>query len=379
VRLLQICTDFREGGIQRHVLGLSASLRGRGHCVFFAGTPGNWLNRSLDAAFLPLDLDAVAEQGGALPRRLLHVFKAAARLRAFLTRERIELIHAHESAPALVAGVATIGLSTPTLVTYHGAEPERVAQFGRIARVVARRVITTSHRGAADLCGPGGVPASKLRVIGLGVDAAPAVDEAVVRRLRDQLLGAGGQRLVVTVARLAHQKAIDVLIEVARRTRLRHDRIRFAVVGDGPLRDDVRRWASEAAVERHLTFIGHSERPHDFLAAADLFLLPSRWEALPIAIVEAFRAGLPVIATDAGGVRELVDDSVGKVVAIGDVEALTEQVSTICTNDALRARLGANALARAGEERFSPSYAHGIVERTYAEALGETLPGETRG
>ena len=378
MRLLQICTDFRAGGIQRHVLDLSASLRGRGHCVFFAGTPGNWLNQSLDAAFLSLDLDAVADPGGGLPRRLLHVFKAAARLRAFLTRERIELIHAHESAPALIAGVATIGLSTPALVTYHGAEPERVAQFGRIARVVARRVITPSHRGAADLCRLGGVPASKLRVIGLGVAAAPAVDEAVVRRLRDQLLGEGGQRLVVTVARLAHQKAIDVLIEVARRTAMRDDRIRFVVVGDGPLRDDVLRWASEAAVERHLTFIGHSERPHDFLAAADLFLLTSRWEGLPIAIVEAFRAGLPVIATDAGGVRELVDDSVGKVVAIGDAEALTEQVSTICTDDALRARLAANALARAGEERFSPSYVHGIFERTYAEALGETLPGETR-
>lgn len=379
MRLLQICTAFREGGIQRHVLGLSTSLRARGHYVVLAGTPGKWMNQSLDAAFLPLDLDAVSEHGGALPLRLLHVIKVAARLRTFIRRERIDLIHAHESAPALVAGIATIGLSKPTLVTYHGSEPERVAQFGRIARVVARRVITPSHRGADDLRRLGGVPASKLRVIGLGVEAAPAVDEAVVRRLRDQLLGERGQRLVVTVARLAHQKAIDVLIDVARRTTLRHDRIRFVVVGDGPLREDVRRWASEAAVERHLTFIGHSERPHDFLAAADLFLLPSRWEGLPIAIVEAFRAGLPVVATDAGGVHELVDDSVGKVVPIGDVEALTEQVSTICTDDALRARLAANALARAGEERFSPSYVHGIFERTYAEALGEMLPGETRG
>jgi glycosyltransferase involved in cell wall biosynthesis len=184
--------------------------------------------------------------------------------------------------------------------------------------------------------------------------------------------------LVVTVARLARQKAIDVLIEVVKRTTARHDYIRFAVVGDGPLREDVRRWAAEAGVGRYVTFTGYSDRPHEFLAAADLFLLPSRWEGLPITIVEAFRAGLPVVATDAGGVRELVDDAVGKVVAIGDVDALTQQVLAICEDDGLRARLAAGALVRGGEQRFSPSYVHGIFECTYAEVLGETLPDEVR-
>jgi glycosyltransferase involved in cell wall biosynthesis len=378
MRVLQIVTAFGPGGIQRHVLGLSASLRERGHYVFFAGARGTWLNESLDAAFLPLDLDGVAKEGGALARRLRNAVKAALRLRAFLRRERIELIHAHESAPALVAAIATIGMSTPTLVSYHGSEPERVAAFGRIARLAARRVITPSHRCAADLRRIGGVPASRLRIIGLGIEAGPAVDAVTVQRVRGQLLGDGGRRLVVTVARLAPQKAIDVLIEVAKRTTARHDYIRFAVVGDGPLREDVRRWAAEAGVGRYVTFTGYSDRPHEFLAAADLFLLPSRWEGLPITIVEAFRAGLPVVATDAGGVRELVDDAVGKVVAIGDVDALTQQVLAICEDDGLRARLAAGALARAGEQRFSPSYVHRIFECTYAEELGETLPDEVR-
>jgi glycosyltransferase involved in cell wall biosynthesis len=377
MRLVQICTAFRPGGIQRHVLLLAAWLRAQGHHVALAGTPGDWMNPNLDPGFLPLDLDGVAKEGGALARRLRNAGRAASRLRSFLRREGIELIHAHESAPALVARMATIGLSIPTVVTYHGSEPERIAAFGRIARVAARRVITPSHRGASDLQKLGGVDARKLRVIGLGVEAAPALDVATVQRLRQRLLGEGGRRLVVTVARLAHQKAIDVLVEVAKRTVARHDHIRFAVVGDGPQRDDARRWAAAAGIERHLTFVGYDDRPYEFLAAADLFLLPSRWEGLPITIVEAFRAGLPVVATDAGGVRELVDDAVGKLVAIGDVDALTQEVCRICEDDALRKRLGANALARSQEPRFSPSRIHRIFESTYAELLGRPPSDDT--
>jgi glycosyltransferase involved in cell wall biosynthesis len=152
MRVLQIVTAFGPGGIQRHVLGLSASLRERGHYVFLAGTRGTWLNESLDAAFLPLDLDGVAKEGGALARRLRNAVKAALRLRPFLRRERIELIHAHESAPALVAAIATIGMSTPTLVSYHGSEPERVAAFGRIARLAARCVIAPLSCAASAAC-----------------------------------------------------------------------------------------------------------------------------------------------------------------------------------------------------------------------------------
>ncbi|HEY2970737.1 MAG TPA: glycosyltransferase family 4 protein [Casimicrobiaceae bacterium] len=378
MRLLQICTAFRPGGIQRHVLGLSAWLREQGHHVTLAGSPGDWMNQSLDPGFLPLDLDGVAKEGGDLVRRLRNAVRAALRLRALLRPERVELIHAHESAPALVARLASIGLSIPTLVSYHGSEPERVAAFGRIARVAAWRVITPSQRSAHDLQRFGGVKAAKLQVIGLGVEAKPALDGAAVQRLRRQLLGEGGRRLVVTVARLAQQKGIDVLVEVARRTVARYDDIRFAVVGDGPLREDVRGWAAAAGIERHLTFIGYSDRPHEFLAAADLFLLTSRWEGLPLTVVEAFQAGLPVVATDAGGVREIVDDAVGKVVPIGDVDALTLQVCTICTDDELRARLAANALARAGEPRFSPSCMHRIFERTYAEALGRPFSSAMR-
>jgi glycosyltransferase involved in cell wall biosynthesis len=375
MRVLQVCTRFPAGGIQRHVLDLSASLRRRGHHVAFAGSPGVWLNEGLDPDFHPLDLHNVAAEGGPLPRRLWRAVKAAWALRRLLARERIELIHAHESAPALVAFLATLGRKIPILVTYHGSAPDRVAEFGRIARLGADLVVTPSYRSAEDLSRRGGVPAERLAVIGLGVEPKPPVSDSEVQRLRADLLGEGGRRLVLTVARLAHQKAPDVLVEVVRRAVARDPGLRFAVVGDGPQRDDARRWAAEAGVQPYLTFVGHSDAAQHYMAAADLFLLTSRWEALPITIVEAFREGLPVVTTDAGGVAELVDAAVGAVVPIGDVEALVEQVVRIGGDEALRGRLSQAARLRSHEDRFSPGYNHALIERAYAEALGAARGG----
>src|SRR6185369_5442166 len=187
--------------------------------------------------------------------------------------------------------------------------------------------------------------------------------------VRARHLGADGRRLVVTVARLAHQKGIDVLVEVARQIAARRADVRFVVVGDGPLRPDVEQWIALAGVERFVTLVGYDERPQEQLAAADLLLLTSRWEGLPVTIVEAFREGLPVVATDAGGVRELVDEKVGRVVAIGDAAALAGSIDMLCTDDALRSELSANARLRGGEQRFVPSYAHAALERVYAEEL----------
>ena len=206
-------------------------------------------------------------------------------------------------------------------------------------------------------------------MVGLGIEPRPPVDDATQQRVRSRHLGADGRRLVVTIARLAHQKGIDVLIDVARRIAQRREDVRFVVVGDGPLRADVERWIARAGVGRLMTLVGHDERPQNQLAAADLFVLTSRWEGLPVTIVEAFREGLPVVATDAGGVRELVDDTVGRVVAIGDAAALADSVDMLCTDDALRSELSANARLRGGEQRFVPSYAHAALERVYAEEL----------
>ncbi len=370
MRLLQMCTDFPPGGIQRHVLDLTSWLRDQGHYVALAGTPGLWMSEVIDRDFLPLDIQNVTDEGGTLPRRLAAAVKAAWKLRGFVRRERIALIHAHEGAPALVAWLAMLGRDIPVLVTFHGAEPGRVREFGRIARIAANLVITPSHNSARDLREDGGVSANRLKVIGLGVERKPAPSADEVAELRKTLLGEDGRQLVVTVARLAHQKGIDWLIEIVRCASATDPSLRFVIVGNGPQSADARRWAHEAGVDDHLAFAGHSDHAELYMAAADLFLLPSRWESLPITIVEAFRQGLPVVATDTGGVVELVDESVGRAAAIGDIDALTAHVLEITGDEQLRSRLSRAALSRSAEDRFSPPYIHAIFAQTYRRVIG---------
>ena len=145
------------------------------------------------------------------------------------------------------------------------------------------------------------------------------------------------------------------------------------MVGDGPQRDEARAWASEASIADKLTFAGHSDEAQAYLAASDIFFLPSRWESLPISIVEAFQRGLPVVATDTAGVEELVDETVGRLVPVGDVDAMVAALAELAGDAALRARLSDAALRRSHEDRFSPAHVHASFEQLYRDALGEAV------
>lgn len=373
-----MCTIFGVGGISRHVLNLSVWLRARGHRLFFAGTPGAWLNPTVEPGFLALRVEAASAAGGGLGARLASAARAAVDLRRWLSRNPVDVIHAHESAPAIVARLASIGLGIPIVVTYHGSAPDRVGQFAGLVRRCADRVVSVSHRSGDDLVVLGGLPREKLQVIGLGLTPAPAVDPARAEALRRQVLGEGGTILVVTVARLAEQKGIDVLIEVARRvTAIRPD-IHFSVVGDGPQDEIVQAWARDAGVASHVHFLGRSSEPELHLAAADLFLLTSRWEALPFTIAEAFQQGVPAIATDCGGVAELIDGSVGRVQPVGDVEGLAAAIVELAGDPELRAGMAAAALARGREDRFTHDFNNRQLEAAYQELAGTARRGRNR-
>ena len=380
LRILEMSTIFHVGGITRHVLALGDWLRARGHQVSFAGSPGAWLNPTLDPAFIALDIHGVSGERGdsGVLKRVGKLAATALALRRRLKAHPVDVIHAHESAPALVARLATVGLGVPIAVTYHGSAPERIGQFGAVVRRAADRVIAVSRRSAEDLATRGGVPRDKLQVVGLGLNAPPPVDPARVEALRREMLGEGGRLLVTTIARLAEQKGIDVLIEVARRVVAARPDIHFSVVGDGPLDGIAQGWAHDAGVADHVHFVGRSNQPELHLAAADVFLLTSRWEALPFTIAEAFQQGVPAIATDCGGVAELIDETVGRVLPIGDAEGLAAAILAVADDGDLRKRMAAAAVVRGGEDRFTHDFNNRQLEAAYQDLARTARRGRNR-
>lgn len=377
MRILQVCTSFFPGGIQKHVLQLGESLEQAGHRVFMAGASGTLQDEMAQFKFLDVDLSGVStdsfydDRTESIFERLFSVIKCALQLRRFIKENHVELIHAHESAPAVVAKLAAFFTGVPVVLTYHGSEPERVKMFGLIGRLTSKLVITPSHRCAEELRQQSGLSSAKLRVIELGMNPPPVIDAGEVEAVRNKLLSEEKNgKLVVIVARLVYQKGIDVLIEVVKQVSMVRCDIRFVLLGDGPLREQVKQWVTDAGVESFLHLEGHSDRPYLYMAAADVFLLTSRWEALPVAIAEAFQMGLPVVATDTGGVRELVSPKVGYVLPVGDIMGLADSVLDICGDESQCRSMSEEAYATSRQERFSIPHVHSRFECLYREVIG---------
>ncbi|WP_171238982.1 glycosyltransferase family 4 protein [Ruegeria sp. HKCCA5763] len=371
--VVQMCTYFAlGGGIQRHINDLSNSLMVQGHSVIKAGTPGELGETDDDSLFVPLQLDKVSDHKATgqmgLISRLSWLMRSTLTLRRILKQHKADLIHAHETAPLLTARLASFGLHIPIVMTYHGSSPNRLDSVALSCQRQADQVICPSQTVMQSLLERGVDPA-KSRVMLLGVKPNAPTDPQTVAALRQELLGPNGTHLVLSLSRLDHQKGLDAMIELLRRVRQDLPGLRVVVGGEGVLRGQVEAWSDEAGVSDIIRFPGVISDVSTYLAASDLYLLTSRWEALPISIVEAFRAGLPVIATDCGGVCELVDDSVGRLCAVDDLDALSDALQQLCTDQPEYNRLQKNALARGGEDRFSPTHVHAEFEQLYRKLV----------
>jgi glycosyltransferase involved in cell wall biosynthesis len=206
-----------------------------------------------------------------------------------------------------------------------------------------------------------GVPPAKLVVVRNGIrHREPRRGRAAVR----SGLGLGARdRVVLTVGRLAEQKGHRSLCRAVPAILERVPNARFLWAGDGPLEGELRALACRLGVDETVRFLGRRDDVPDLLGAADLFVLPSLFEGLPLAVLEAMAAGLPVVATRAGGTAEVVDDGVtGHLVPAGDVAALADAVA-----DLLRHPARARAWGRAGRARFEREFHAGRMARETAE------------
>ena len=260
-----------------------------------------------------------------------------------------DVVHAHGHQAGLFSVVAALGTGTPVVVSQHNAVlggrgprsvPSRVVQsfVARRAALVTGAssdlVAVARHHGARDArLAP--VPSPRVPAL-LGTEPLGVAE----RRARaTELLRATGAptdgALVLTISRVAPQKSLDVLVEAAARL---DTPVHWVVVGDGddallrPLRERARHFAAP------VHFIGAVADPTDWLRAAEVFVLPSRWEARALVVQEAMAAGVPVVASDTGGLHDLVDGA-GVLVPVGDTPGFARAVDSVLRDPELRGRL----------------------------------------
>ncbi len=283
----------------------------------------------------------------ALLRQLFYFAEAALLSRAVEGR-RIGHLHNHlADSSCSVALLASVMGSFTFSFTIHGSYIFFEAQRWRIDLKVKQAVFVvciSKFTRSQVMMFSSPSDWEKLRVVHCGVDPT---------RYKPRVHAGPGSRLLF-VGRLTPGKGVSLLLESVRRLESEPLDAVLTVVGDGDYRAELERLALELRISSRVTFLGYQSQTavRRLLAEADVFVLPSFAEGVPVSLMEAMAAGLPVVATAVGGVSELVEhERTGLVVPPGDVEALTAALERLILNADLR-----NELARAGRAKVEREF-----------------------
>lgn len=334
MRIAMVVPEMGSGGAEALVEQSARHLVAAGHDVLVVSS-GGWR-----ADALARDGVAVAEvpMRGRAPKDLVG---GLLRLRRVLRDHRPDVVHAHNVKAAGLVAVAMVGRRTPVLVTAHGFPPASYAPAARVLQRAADLVVAVSDDVADRLRAEG--MRRPVEVIENALVPLEVPDRGTAR----VELGLGAEdRVVLCLARMTEQKRQDLLIEALAD---RHD-LTLLIAGSGPTRERLEALAEErGGVAR---FLGDRDDAPRLIAAADVLVLPSDWEGLPVTLLEAMGAGLPVVASAVGGVATL--DGAVELVPPGSAAALGEAIDRVLADPvaAERLRAGARELLAA---RFDPT------------------------
>lgn len=327
LRVLRVINNLACGGAQRLLLQWAKECdRARYHTVVaaFAGGP---LADELAAAGVTVHI---------LPRRGRYDASLIGRLAKLLRAEKIELVHAQLFAAKLWARLAARRAGVPCVVSEHAIHPRtRRGLYPLVERRLARGTAgwTVDYPGLADyVAGRYGAPRERITVITPGVEYA----RLPARRSRAEIragLGVPEEAIMALgLGRLAEQKGFRELFAMAGAMpdnggRLPAGALRIVVSGDGPLRAELLALGARPEMDGRVRVVGADWPVGELLAAADVLVLPSQWEGLPLAVLEAAAVGLPVVACDLPGLHALAGEWAGLTLVQDARRIFTELLS----------------------------------------------------
>ncbi len=349
-RVLQLIASSRGGGAV-HVRDLTFGLQAQGFsvCVAMPEDDGNVRRDELESQAVPFHRVDIAE--GFSGRALWRIRELAS---------GADLLHVHGARAALFGRLvaASLGQQRPrTLFTVHGFAAPHYPWIKRKALLLIERIlarvtdawICVSQAERDSLIASRAADPRRTTVIHNGIDVtrfAP-LEEACQSARHTLGLDPTGY-VVVTVCRLYRPRDLGTLLQAFRLSVDRGLRGQLLIVGEGPLRPDIERHVASLKLGGIVRLLGMRRDVPLLLSAADCFVLSSRgWEGLPLTVLEAMAAGLPVIASDVGGTKEaVVEGETGHLFAPGDFGALASRLQELAAN-----RSRGHELGLAGRQR----------------------------
>lgn len=368
--------ELKIGGAEQQLLEL---VRGIDKSRFHPIVAPLYPDGALDAEFRSIDGVEVVD----LHRRGKYDPSPLWRLASLLRTRRVHIVQPFLTPSTFFGLLPALLVGTPVTIVTERCGIRRVRGGGyKLYRTVedqlsrfADAIIPNSASGR-ELLIERGLSPEKTRVIynGINRDRLRA-DRGTIAEIRERTGTPKGGQVVGILASLTPAKGHDVLLRAAARLAGGRPELRWAIVGDGPLRSDLEALATGLSLEGRVTFFGNQRNVADFLAAFDLLVSSSRDnEGCSNSILEAMALGVPVVATDVGGNRELVRDrTTGYLTPVGDHKALAAVIESALTNTAER-----SAIADEAQRMIDSRFGLERMVRDYEDLYANLLEGRMR-
>ena len=369
-RVLHLITRLPIGGAERMLLGVLRNLdAARFDSVVCCIQDRGELADEVESLGIPVHALGLMERGG-FDRRVVPA------LRRLIHEHNVELVHSHLYHANLYGRLAAWREGIPIIASVHNTYTRRKWHRHLINRLLARctfRITAGSVDVERDILGHDHVAPEKVVRLPNCIDLE-RVTTSLSPEAAKQQLGFGPADLVIaTVGRMEEQKGHSFLLDAFARLRqmpqLDGMQLRLLVVGDGRLKLATEQHAAYLGIDHACRFPGSIKDLADVYRAIDVFVMPSLWEGLSLAMLEAMAAGLPMIATDVGGARDVLGDGLrGILVPAGDAVALTRAICDLLVDAEKR-----SAMANSGRKHVRENYSVAALSRQLAELYEAAL------
>jgi glycosyltransferase involved in cell wall biosynthesis len=362
IRILFVTDQLLIGGAERQLIEMCKRFdRDRFELFLFCTVAGGHLQREFE------ELGVVVHIGGG---RFRPVVAQVCRLARFITKQRIDVVHSWLWYSNVISYMATrLSRQAVWILAVHGIHinfGKRHAFVEKLTNAAADHITTISNYNHRILLEEQRIDRDKVTVIYNGISTASDLGDSGTAGDM-QIPGAG--KLVGCIANFGNEKGHNFLIEAMALVAEQVPDLKMLLVGDGPLRPQIEAEIADQGLWDRIVLLGRRDDVPRLLTELDFTVLPSLLEGMPVSIIEAMAAGLPVVASNVGGIPEVVvDGETGLLVEPGQPELLAAAIVRLANDAELRAEMGAKAYRRV-EQVFGIDQSVKAYERLYLREL----------
>ncbi|MBF0385592.1 MAG: glycosyltransferase family 4 protein [Candidatus Omnitrophica bacterium] len=364
MKVLFLTTHLNAGGITSYLLNLGKALIKNGHEAIVASSSGD-----MEEEFSRAGIMTAAFNIKTKSELSFKIYFALPKIIRLIKEQKVSILHSHTRITQVIGSILHIFTGVKHISTCHGYFKPKLSR--KLFPCWGSKVIAISPQVRDHLLNDFKLDKGMvvLAPSGIDVDAFCLISEDG-RRLKKDQFGLNAFTVIGIIARLSEVKGQDILIRAFKRVSEVQQNVMLALVGEGKFEDELKKLAVSLKLEDKIKFIPTVNRTADILQMFDVFVMPSRQEGLGLGIMEALASGLPVVASNIGGIPSLIENNVtGLLFEPGDDEQLAYALIRLIDDKVLCKKLRVAGRERI-EQKFSLDQMASRIIGIYEENTG---------